>query len=153
METSYRGLRRIRQAKELAKTYFELPDKAHINKPDQLLLLFSIKVYAKKKHPHQGYKVYISRRALKHFVERRREELLKNHTPEESLRIIYFALNKIRETIIRYDSWELTDSRYSYTKDYSTLDKHLLRIIADEKKDSLEICSIHFKTKRNVNMG
>ena len=143
------GLRRIQKLEELAAIYFEMPDKAHIKKPDQLLLLFSIRVSKKKNHPHKGHQVYISRRALKHFVERRKSELSKNHSREEVLEAIFFALDKIREILTNYDSYEISGSRYIYTKDYTTSDTHLLHVIVDKKDMTLEICSIHFKTKRS----
>lgn len=143
------GLRRIQKLKELASMYFELPHKAHIKKPDQLLLLFSIRASKKKKHPHKGHKVYISRRALKHFVERRKSELSKNHSRDEVLQYIFFALDKIKEILTNYDSYEPSGSRYIYTKDYTASDTHLLRVIVDKKDTTLEICSIHFKTKRS----
>jgi hypothetical protein len=60
--------------KGLIKIYYSMEYGELVEYPNDLLPLFTIK---KRFHPHNGYSVYISRRSLKHFVERRKIELKK----------------------------------------------------------------------------
>jgi hypothetical protein len=60
-----------------------------------------------------------------------------------------FAIDKLQETIINFDRYELEPPyKHIYQKDYSHLNKSILRIVIDENKGRLEIMSIHFKEKR-----
>ena len=93
-------------------------------------------------------RVYITRRALKHIVESRKKELLKNHTRDEAIAAICFAVEHIQETITNFDKYELEPPSQCYLKDFSYLGKPKLRVALAEKDDRLEIKSIHF-TKRN----
>lgn len=93
--------------------------------------------------------IFISRRALKHFVERRREELLKKHTRQESLTTIYFIVDSLPEIIKQPDCLEIECEKYILTKDYYHIDKSSIRIILELRQGSFEIVSIHFKRKRN----
>lgn len=73
-------LTRIENIKTLARLYFTMKAKELIEKPDERLRIVDIRSDNKsKKHPHEGHRVYIKRRAIKHIVESRKEELLKNH--------------------------------------------------------------------------
>ncbi len=136
-----------RRIKEIATEYFSLPDKAHIDFPDELLPLFLIHKSKHGKHPHDRFRVYISRKSLKHFVEARKKELLKNHSPEIAIQYICFAIDMTKETVINFDSSIKTNTRYAYSKTYTYIGMPQIRIIFDVFRDSLEICSIHFRTK------
>jgi len=135
----------------LAKEYFYLDDREHIMLHQQLLPVLIIRGSKHKNiHPHTAKHVYISRRSLKHYVESRKKELLKNHTKENALQKILFAVNKIPEVIINFDRYELEPPNHAYIKDYSNIGYPSLRVLLDTKKEHLEIKSIHF-TKIRIN--
>ena len=117
--------------------------------PQELLQICTIDDSKYPEHPHAGYEVRISRRALKHYVEARKNELMKHHSQEDALKIIYLGLEKIVETISSFLTYEYLMPRHLYVKNYPNLIKPLHQIIVDEKNDTLEICSIHFKRNRN----
>ncbi|MDB5188741.1 MAG: hypothetical protein JWM92_339 [Candidatus Nomurabacteria bacterium] len=129
------------------KTYYALPYGQLIDKHTELLGVCSIRNPVYKKHPHYGKRVYISRRALKHFVESRKAELGRYHSAGETLENIYFAIDSTQETIINFDLYEDCFPKYLFTKDYSDIDKSQIRVILEVKNNRLEILSIHFKKK------
>jgi hypothetical protein len=133
---------------ELAQKYLCLPDKSLIEEPFEFLYVGTIPASRISIHPFRGYEIVISRRALKHFVDKRRAEMEKRHSHQEILEAVLFALRKIQEVIILHDSYEYIPPRHYFTKAFPYLNKALIRIITDQKKDRLEICSIHFKTNR-----
>ena len=89
---------------ELAGEYYRLDDSVLIERPDELLRITDIG--DKEKHPHKEHRVYASRRAIKHVVEKRRLELSKNHTPVEVLQKICFAVEQIAEVVVNFDRYE-----------------------------------------------
>ncbi len=127
------------QMKKLIKTYFKLKPGDLIKNHDQKMLLF---MYKKKRF-------VMSRRALKHFVERRKSELIRYHSKKQVRKFIWFAIQNIRGTILNPDvcNQEKTDS-YFYIKDYSSQDKSTLRILVQEKEGTSEIQSVHFRKKK-----
>ncbi|MDB5265836.1 MAG: hypothetical protein JWM39_549 [Parcubacteria group bacterium] len=145
--------RRIGTIKALAREYFDMEYGELIERPLELLRIFDIRGSRHEKHPRKGTRVYISRKSLKHFVEERKVDLMKRHPEEEVFGRILFALEHLQETITDYELYEEDRTRtpvgHFYTKDYSAKDYPQLRILLDEKHDSAEICSIHFKTARN----
>lgn len=142
--------RRIDGIKRLAREYFDMEYAAPIESPSKLIHLFDIRGSKYKKHPGTGAAVYISHKSLKHFVETRKIDLEKRHPKEEVIERIMFMLDHLQETIINYEHYEQDRTRkpiaHFYTKDYFEQRRPLLGILLDEKEDSLEIRSIHFKT-------
>lgn len=129
--------------KRLVEEYYSLIVGHIIEKPDELLRVVDIKETQRQKHPHKKFRVYISRKALKHFVESRKEELKKRHTVAEALLKILFAVEQISEVFLNFDKYEYEPEKHFYTKHYSG--EPSLRIFVEERKvNSLEICSIHF---------
>jgi len=144
--------KRFMRLKMLAEEYFALPDGALIEFHLQLLRIFDIRRSKHgKSHPHNKKWVCISRRSLKHYVESRRKELLKNHPEAETLNKILFGIENIKETIADFDKYELEPPSHAYSKDYSNIGFPSLRIMLDLKGRHLEIRSIHFtKTKKRL---
>jgi hypothetical protein len=127
------------RAKKLILEYYSLKQGDLIVKHEELLGLFYF----------DNKMVYISRRALKHFVERRKEELAKRHSKKRSLKIISFAIRHIQEVVAGRNFHETTaGGSSSYMKDYSSEGMPLLRILIQEKDGHFEIQSIHFKRGR-----
>lgn len=93
-------------------------------------------------------RVYITRRALKHVVESRKEQVLIRHTEEEALEAVCFALDHMPETIIHFDKFEYEPPTYCYQKDFAPEGKPMLRIALELRAGRLEIKSIHFKKRK-----
>lgn len=142
--------KRIEKIRELAKSYYFLEKGFLIEKHLELLRVFDIKDFENiSNHPHRGKRVYISRRALKHFVESRKAELKKYHTEEETLKMISFALGEIREVVVNYHSYtrERNDDgieKHFYARNYLSQGLPSIRILIEENGESLEICTLHF---------
>ena len=142
---------RIIMLRELTKEYYPLPSGALISKPKELLRVIDIKSTKHTKHPHETFRVYITRRALKHIVEQRSSELSKAHNEAEILLKVCFAIEQIPEIINSFDKYEYEHSpeKYFYTKHYPG--NPSIRILCEPSKsrdNSLEICSIHFKRQK-----
>lgn len=145
--------KRIKNIKQLVQDYFVLEYGELIDKHTDRLRVFDIKSSKERKHHHSGKRVYITRRSLKHFVEKRKNELSKYRTESDIFERLTFAIEHIQETILEYDKYEEDRTRtppgHFYTKDYSSLGMPNLRILLDETDDHMvEICSIHFARKK-----
>ena len=57
--------------------------------------------------PDENYNIYISRKALKHFVESRKKEMFGTHTESEILNKLYFAVDNIVPAYDFYDKFEI----------------------------------------------
>lgn len=143
----------MEKIKELANEYFLLEKGALIEKYSELLKIGDISGHTYTHHPHDRYRIYISRRALKHFVEERKEGFLVNHSEEEALAGIYFGIDMILDVITDFDRFEQEPKelpqKYFYSKDYSYLGKSAVRVLVEKKGSNLEIRSIHFQTRTN----
>lgn len=139
---------RIKALTELAGEYYQLADSVLIEKPHELLRVTHIIDSKHEKHPHENHKVYISRKAIKHFVEERRGELSKNHSSVAVLQRIIFAMEQIVEIILNFDKYEyeVDPEKHFYIKHYSG--NPSIRVLCERKNDTLEICSIHFTKQR-----
>lgn len=147
--------RRIGRLKSLAKEYFLLNDGAAIEKHLEVIRVFDIRgSIHSKHHPHHRARIYISRKSLKHFVERRRNELEKDHSLPIALDMICQAIDDIRDTITNFTTYtyEPADRRakHFYFKDRSNQERPGLRILLESIDDRLEICSIHFTKNRKA---
>jgi hypothetical protein len=140
--------RRFTHLKKLVKMYAKLDPGSLISNHLEILRVCTIQNSIHPEHPHDMIRVYISRKALKHFVESRTYELKKRHSFEEIIENLYFAVDSIKETVTNFDSCDLTLPKYIYTKDYSSFQKPQLRIVLEYKETCLEIISIHFREKR-----
>lgn len=137
--------RRIKGLKRLVDEYFHLEKKALIEKHNELLRVFDIRGSKHPKHHHKNVRVYISRKALKHCIERRKEDFSKHHPPEQVKESVYFAIENFQETIIDFDSYTFEPPvKHFYVKDYSHVGKPSLRVLLEMKEERLEIVSIHF---------
>ena len=95
------------------------------------------------------YTIYISRKALKHFVESRKKEMVETHTEEEILNKLYFAVDNVVVTYVNYDEFKINVlQRLIYTKYFNELAYHSLRIVADNVSNTFEVCSIHFQKRK-----
>ena len=139
----------IEKLLELAKFYIQLEKGCSIENHTELIEIFNILNSKNDKHPHRDMGVYISRKSLKHFIERRKEDFSKYHSNEQLSDIINFIINNINEVIINFDSYEYKPPRdHFYKKDYSHLGKSWIVVLLEEKGDCLEVKSIHIKKNK-----
>ena len=124
--------------KDLIREYYILDRGVHIEKYSEL-----IKVFA---YPQ----IYISRRALKHFVERRKEDFSVRYSDVEVLHRMYFIVDSIEDVFMNSDdNFTINKNRIVYVKYYSHLDRSSVRIIIEKHKRVYHIVSMHFnKTKK-----
>ena len=123
----------IQKIKLLIQEYYDLESGVFIDQYTELLEIC--------KNPL----LYISRRALKHFVERRKFEFSIKHSKEDVISRMYFAIDRITEVVTQFDRKETYPDKYLYTKEYPDFEGMWLRVIAEPKGPWLEIKSIHFR--------
>lgn len=125
--------------KKLIKIYLKLGNGVLIHSHNELICI-SLK-----------HSIYISRRSLKHFVERRKAELLVRYTLNEMIDRLYFVINCIEDVYKNKDSFEINElGRTIYTKNYNNLDRSSIRIVFEPKKGMHEIVSMHFKKNKKL---
>ena len=138
--------KRLHTIKKLVREYLLLEKGVSIEKHAELLRVFDISGSVNKKHPHKNKRVYISRRALKHYVESRKEELGKHHAEDDVIDSIYFVIDHLQETVIDFEHYEyVPPERHFYTKDFYHLQKSKIRVLVEEKGTWLEVRSVHFR--------
>lgn len=119
---------------KLIKDYCELEDGFYIEKYLELILVCI--------DPN----VYISRRALKHFVERRRGELLKNNSLTKTVEILISMILYIQEIV--NDSNNITTeelgNKIIYEKIYNKENYLSIRVVTEIIENKQEIKSLHF---------
>jgi len=131
---------------KLTVEYFYLDHGILIENYLELLKIAKVSESADPNHPHLGMNLFISRRALKHFVESRKKELLVHHSEEKTLELLLFATKNLKEIICDFDSYEYRPPNcHFYLKDYSHIGKSNVRILVENVNEKLEIVSIHFK--------
>jgi hypothetical protein len=95
-------------------------------------------------------RVYISRRALKHFVERRKGEILKNNNLDKTTNILISMVLYIENIIIKPDKiivYEL-ENKIIYEKIYNNENHLSIRVVTELVLSKTQIKSIHLiKTK------
>ena len=121
----------------LIQEYYDLEPGFLIEHHQELLLLL------------ENPTVYISRRALKHFVERRSEEM-KHSCKEVVFEKLYFAIHHVAEIIQTYDYIAVDDEKIIYDKGYGADIKALIRIVTEVVDDHQEVKSIHFKKNKKA---
>jgi hypothetical protein len=142
----------IEKLLSLAKLYILQEKGSHIEKHTELIEIFSILDSKNDKHPHKDKQVYISRKSLKHFIERRKEDFSKYHSDEELKDMIALIINNINEVVINFDLYEYKPPvDHFYKKDYSYLIKSWIIVLLEEKNNCLEIKSIHIKKNKKKN--
>lgn len=97
----------------------------------------------------KNHNIYISKGALKHFVESRKKEMIISHTEEEIFERLYFAIDNIISIYTSYDKTEVKSiSRLIYSKQFTDSRDHNIRIVIDTFVNRYEICSIHFQKRK-----
>ena len=118
----------------LIKEYCELEDGFYIEKYLELIQICT------------DPKVYISRRALKHFVERRKEELLKNNNLAKTRKILISIVLYIQEVVKESDNMTADESgkKIIYEKIYNKENNLSIRVVVEIMDNRQEIKSFHY---------
>lgn len=96
-----------------------------------------------------SYPLFISKRALKHFVESRKAELQKKHIEIDVLDRLFLAIDSIILVYTTSDKIDLQDNnRTVYTKYSRHRTQHSIRLVLEQVGNRLEICSIHFQKNK-----
>lgn len=96
-------------------------------------------------------RIYISRRALKHFVERRKSEMLDKYSEQNIILRLYFAIENVNLVVSTTDFYEEKDKRFIYSKYFTREFKFSLRIVVERIENHLEIVSMHYKRAQDGN--
>ncbi len=135
---------------DLIEEYYPLEMGVYIDRHTELISIALITADKSRhdRHPHLEHVINISRRAIKHFVEERKDQLSKNHNPDEVLDRIHRAALEITEVILNFNHYEYQADlgKHLYTKHYPGTPS--IRIICERIGNTLEICSIHFRKQQ-----
>jgi hypothetical protein len=93
--------------------------------------------------------VYISKRALKHFVESRSQELI-DYNKEYVLKKLCFIVDNIENVLCNYDFFQIIGQRFYYTKDFFYPIRPSIRIVLELVNDNFEIVTMHYKKTKNT---
>lgn len=132
--------------KVLINEYFLLPHGAFI---ERHLELFCIGEFdGAITHPCSGCRIYISRRAIKHFVESRMRQLSRKDTAD-ALQKIQLIFEAIPDILRAHHHETQPDGKLVFRSQYP-IDSRLqyARIILEQRSDSFEIVSIHIRTEK-----
>lgn len=135
--------------KELFQEYYELPHGELIEKHTEIIYLYKIH---NKEHYHHGKHLCISRKSIKHFIESRKDQLLKNHSSQITREVIEYVFSEIITTVTDYYSYEHEKpNRYLFTRKSVHTRIPAIRIITEEINSELHIISIHItKNKKPI---
>lgn len=89
--------------------------------------------------------------ALKHFVERRKSEMLEKYSEQNIILRLYFAIENVNLVISKSDFYEEKDERLIYSKYFTREYKFSLRIVVEQIGNHFEIISMHYKRIKNSN--
>ena len=117
--------------KELVIDYYDLDNGCYIDDYAELI-------------PIKDKQLYISRRSLKHFVERRKVDFVKLGK-ERSLRRMFFIIDHIEDAFVRYHQMEVGIDKFIYIKHYLKFEGVYLRIVVEIREGIFEIKSMHFR--------
>jgi hypothetical protein len=90
--------------------------------------------------------VYISRRALKHFTERRKVELLKNNSFNKTIEILISMVLYMQKVFKGSDNITIEESgnKIIYEKFYNKENGLSIRVVTEIIKNRQEIKSLHY---------
>ncbi len=122
------------QIEKLIRKYIELDVGFHIEDHLSLILICNRPA------------IYISRRSLKHFVERRRVELFKNNGFSETIDLLFSMIMYIEKAVKDSDLITIKEfeNKIIYEKVYKPENNLSIRVITEVVENHQEIKSLHF---------
>jgi len=127
---------------DLVKEYSLLPKGILIEKHTETITVVEISEpeFANSKN------VLITRRAIKHFVERRMEEFLKRNDFEKALKILVNIIFSLDDVFVNYDSVILDKGGLDIIfEKRSQYNNFIIRVVVENKREGLFIKTIHPK--------
>ena len=129
---------------KIAESFFELEIGLQILDPDELIFVSNIEIEDKI------FKTYFKRKTLKHFIERRKQDLQKRNASEKVLKIILKMLSDLPIALKEYTSLEINKDRnnsYLVYKDFKNEKTPVTIVLEKSSKQGCIIISYYF-TKR-----
>jgi hypothetical protein len=136
------------KVKTLVDEYFKLPKGHLIDQHTELIKIAENSKTKHSRHPHKDVDVHISRKGIKHVVEERSWDLLKNNSRKEALPKIQFAISEIPDTVANFDRYEYEPDgeKHFFVKHYPK-DPSLV-VLCELMENRLEIKSVHFRKRK-----
>jgi len=94
--------------------------------------------------------VYISKRALKHFVESRKIELVSKHDDLYIQKRLFYIINNIENVLKNHDLYEFINDRHYFSKNLCTIDISKIRIVLEVIDNHFEIVTMHFQKLKTL---
>jgi hypothetical protein len=94
--------------------------------------------------------VYISKRALKHFVESRSTEMADSYENKVILEKMFYIIDNVEDVLNKHDVFQTMNGRYYFTKHFWNLDKPSIRIVLELIGYHFEIVTMHYKKTKNT---
>ena len=125
--------------------YFILDKGVYIKDPESLLYIGDCIIESNL------YSVYFKNKSIKHFVERRKEDLAKRHSPEKSLEIILAMVGDLSLLLTSYTSIETNTKRtnsFLIYKAFENVNKTpVTAVLLKEDSENVLIISYYFTKK------
>jgi hypothetical protein len=140
----------IQKILSLVNEYYDLSDGKHILYPTDYIHIHT----THREHIyHSNHTVEISRKAIKHFVESRKRQLLAHHDETTVKEILVHMVGEIPQIIDSYDSYEYrkpNDFLFMRTSNHPRIPN--VRIILEKYNEkTLHIKSIHITKHKKTN--
>lgn len=152
IQNSYSNHRKVLQ---LVRFYFNIKDKVKIAKHTQLIYLCILEKHSIENENMSRLPVFISRKALKHFVESRKNELLKWHDSTTTQKYVEFIILNIKDVLTMYDdiTYDSNENQISVSKSYLKFKKPNIKILIEQKGLQFEVVSMHFTKIKKPSQG
>ncbi len=134
--------------KALIEEYIKMPRDELVPEHTELIEMGDNNTSKHPKHPHGDMKVHITRMAVKHVVEERSGDLLKNHSLEDALPIIQLAMAEVPDVVANFDRYEYEPAgeKHFFVKHYAAAAS--LVVLCDMEDSGLQVKSVHFRKKK-----
>lgn len=139
----------------LVRLYTNMADGTKIPMHTELIYLCNLRKTSIDSSSVFSLPVFISRKALKHFVESRRNELLKWHNSHTTNRYIEFIVLNVKNVLTLYDhiTYDSNKNQASVSKSYLKFKKPNIKILIEQKDLRFEVVSMHFTKIKKPSQG
>lgn len=105
----------------------------------------------KMEYENLFYNVHVTKRSLKHFTERRKEDFSKKHSEGKGLEIIKLMLNDLSDVIKNYDKKIKHSTRENSLLLYKKTNNHAtpMCLVLEIKNNKMYLVSLHFIKERD----
>ena len=102
-------------------------------------------------HDSKLYNIHVTKRSLKHFIERRKEDFSKKHLESKSLEIIKLMINDLSDVIKNHDKKVKHKTRTNSIVLYKKTNNHAtpMCLVLETKNSKMYLVSLHFIKERD----